>query len=107
MPKVRDIRVPAAPDTLMRSVALTEPGLWRLSRRDCEFNSIMITGAGSFGRVAVEDGKGRRLFLQISAFTGSFAIGGFAEGGLSVELAAESLVPDVTVSWREADAELV
>ena len=78
-----------------------------MSRRDCEFYSIMITSAGAFGRILVTDGKGRELFSQISTFTGSFVLGGFAEGGLVLELFSETLAPEVTMTWREEDKDIV
>ena len=90
----------------MRSALLTANGVFRLSRRDCEFYSIMITSSGSWIAILITDGKGRPLFHQPSAFTGSFVLGGEAEGGLIVHLHGSD-PPQVTINYREPDQELV
>ncbi len=101
-----DVYAPAAPGSLMRSYQLFDAGVFRLSRRDCSFYSVMIAAAGSFGRIVIKDGEGRPLFAQPSTFTGSFVLDAFAKGGLIVE-AHMSTAPFLTINWREADREIV
>ncbi len=101
-----DLRVPAAPGSLMRSVVVSKPGKYRLARRDCELYSVQIVSAGAWGRAKVMNGKGRPLWEQPSTFTGSFWLSAGAEDGIIVHLySTES--PNLTINWREPDLEMV
>ncbi len=101
-----DIFTPAAPGTLMRCYQLKDSGVFRLSRRDCSFYSIMIAMAGTCGQIVLRTGEQRIIWMQPSSFTGSFVLDGFCEGGLMVEAYMEGW-PSVTVNWREPDRMLV
>lgn len=102
-----DVYAPSAPGSLMRSIRLNRPGLWRLARRSCEAYSVMIVSAGAWGRFRVTDGAGRPVFMQPSTFTGSFWLGGGCEGGLLVEIDARDSATNLTVNWREPDARII
>ena len=103
-----DIYAPAAPGSLTRSVQLFAAGKYRLARRHAELYSVQIAAAGAWGRAAVYNGRGRPLWLQPSAFTGSFVIMGGAEGGIVVDLSGSGeIAPMLTINWREKDAEIV
>lgn len=105
---VEDIIVPPAPGSLTRTVQLGKSGWFRPSRRDAEFYSILITSAGTFGKLWVYDGTGRLLFPMHSTFTGSFVHMAYAEGGIIVRLLAENGAPPViSLNFREQDEELV
>jgi len=103
----RDIYTPAAPGSLMRCARVAAPGLWRLARRDCELYSVQIVSSGSWGRARVMTGAGRPIWCQPSTFTGSFVLGGAAEGGLIVELVSQDVSVNVTINYREADQAMV
>ncbi len=90
----------------MRSYQLFDAGVFRLSRRNSSFYSIIIAAAGSFGSITVRDGTHRPLWAQPSSFTGSFAMDAFAEGGLIIE-AYMKTPPLVTISWREPDEQIL
>lgn len=102
-----DLYVNAAPGSLMRSIKIDEPGLWRLARRSCELYSVQIISSGSWGRARVMNGHGRKLWEQPSTFTGSFWLGGGAEGGLIVELSSQDVAANLTINFREPDREIV
>ncbi len=101
-----DLRIPARPGTLVRCCQLDTPGVYRLSRRDCAFHSIMISASGSFGQIVVRTGARRKIWAQPSSFTGSFGLDGFCEDGLIVEIHMQGR-PFITVDWREPDREVV
>lgn len=86
---------------------INEPGVHRLSRRDCELYSVMILSAGSWGRVRIEDGNRRGLWAQPSTFTGSFWLSVAACGGLIVSVWASGASCNLTVNYREKDCEVV
>jgi hypothetical protein len=102
-----DVYRSAAPGSLMRSAALTDVGLYRLARRDAEFYSCTVTHQGTYGLVRVLNGFDETLWTQLSAFTGSFVLGGGADGALLVELYAGLRAPKATVNWREATLDVV
>lgn len=103
-----EIYAPAAPRSLTRSIQLFKAGRYRLARRDAEFYSVMIAAAGAWGRAAFYDGHQRLLWLQPSAFTGSFVLMAGADDGLIVELAgSQEIAPMLTVNWREKDAQII
>ena len=98
-----DVYCPAAPGSHWRCYQLFDSGVFRLSRRDSVFYSVMIAAAGSFGRLGVREAATLRpLWRQPSTFTGSFVVDGFAKGGIIVEAYMET-PPFITVSWREPD----
>lgn len=101
----KEIYAPAAPGSLMRTICVEGPGLFRLSRRDCELYSVQIVSAGAWGRARVTNGKGRKLWEQPSTFTGSFWLSAGAEAGLLVELYGDGT--NLTLNWREPDREMV
>ena len=102
-----DIRVPAAPGSLMRSHVVDKIGRFRLCRRDCELYSVQIMNAGAFARATVTDGAGRRVWHQPSTFTGSFWLSGGLEGGLIVEVHSKDMAAHLMINWREKDRDLV
>lgn len=104
--KPKDIYCLPVPGTYMRSYQLFEPGVFRLSRRDCAFYSVMIAASGDFGMLTVRSGTLRPLWSQPSSFTGSFVLDCFSEEGLIVEAYLESQ-PFLTISWREPDDKMV
>ena len=104
--KIIDIFVPTEPNSLMRGTQVESCGLFRLSRRTCELNSIKILFGGSCGWLEVVSGLGRPLFRMPSSFTGSFPLGAEAEDGLIVYMAAD-ISQVVQLSWREPDTQLI
>lgn len=104
-----DIRVAASPSSLMRAARVSRPGLFRLSRRDCELYSVQIVGGGTFTRIKMMTGTMRVIWEQISTFTGSFWLSASSENGLFCEIHAldEASSPNLTVNWRERDRVLV
>lgn len=96
-----DLFVSASPGSLSKCVCLTDAGRFRIARKDAELYSVMIAGAGSWGRIRVEDGVGRALFEQPSTFTGSFVLAAGAESGIVVELAGARGAPNLQINWRE------
>lgn len=105
---LEDIIVPANPGSLARTVQLGKVGWFRCSRRDAEFYSLLITSAGTWGKLWIYDGTGRCLFFMPSTFTGSFVEMGYAEKGIIVRLLAiNGAPPVVSVNFREEDLELV
>lgn len=105
----RDLYARPSPGVLMRTVALLEPGLYRLARRTCELYCVQIVGSGAWGRAQMLTGAGRPVWEQPSTFTGSFVLGGECEDGLIANL--HCLKPsdaiNFTISWREPDREVV
>lgn len=104
---VIDLYVPSARRSLQRSINLCEKGIFRLARRDSMLMSIMIASSGAWGRLRIMNGEGRKLWEMPSSFTGSFYLGAGSDGGLIVELASRDRAPEVTVSWREPDQQMV
>jgi hypothetical protein len=101
---VVDVVRSAAPGALMRSARLGRNGMFRLSRRTAEFYSVQVKHAGAFGVIRVLNAHDETLWMQPSAFTGSFVLGGEADGGLLVELhGGMDIAPLVNVNWREPD----
>lgn len=90
----------------MRGIQIDENGVFRISRRTSELNSVKILHGGSCGLLEVSNGKGRPLFRQPSAFSGSFPLGLEAEDGLIIKLFSD-IPPSIQVSWREPDKEVV
>lgn len=91
----------------MRSCLLWEAGYFRISRRVAELYSVQITSAGAWGHLSIYTGKGRRIFRQLSTFTGSFWLSGGCEDGIVVYLEAVTTAPTVMVNFREQDGKLV
>lgn len=102
-----DLFAPPAPGSLMRSIRLSQAGLWRLSRRSCELYSVQIVSAGAWGRFACFDGVGREVFMQPSTFTGSFWLSGGCVDGLLVDIDAKDCATNLTINWREADSRVL
>ena len=108
MIEIIDIKVPCSPGSLMRSIKISEPGKWRISRRDAELYSVQIVSSGAWGRARVLTGGGRALWFQPSTFTGSFTLLAGNDGdGLIVELASIDAAANLTVNFREPDKRLV
>ncbi len=84
----------------MRSRAITEKGMFRLARRDCELYSVQII-RNAWGRCRVTNGKMRSLWCQPSLFAGSFWLSAYAEDGLIVE--NDSDFGEFLINWREPD----
>lgn len=104
---VEDIEVPAAPGSLMRAVMLWRPGKFRISRRDSELYSVQIASAGAWAHLTIYTGEGRKVFKQMSTFTGSFWLSAGCEGGIIAFLEAATTAPTVTLNFRERDRQLV
>jgi hypothetical protein len=104
-----DLYIPPAPGSLTRSAALLTPGIFRLSRRDCELYCAQIVGQGAWAKACIMDGEGRDLWEQPSCFTGSFVVTSFAKGGLIAHLYClkDSDAINFTVSWREPDKQII
>ncbi len=102
-----DLKIPAAPGSLMRAVQLWHTGYFRLARRDAELYSVQITCSGAWAHFKLFNGRGRVLFNMPSAFTGSFWLGAGAEDGLIAHLYSASQAPTLTVNFRERDLQLV
>lgn len=100
-----DVISPAAPGSLMRAARITAPGVFRISKRDCELYSVQITGSGAWGRFKIVQGDGRALFEMPSTFTGSFVVGAGALGGLIVVIDAMTNYESaqLCVNFRERD----
>ena len=90
----------------MHGIQIDTNGVWRVSRRSCEFNSVRILSQGSSGLFEVLSGAGRPLFRQPSAFTGSWVLGCGSEEGL-VMVVHCSIPPSVQVSLREPDDRII
>lgn len=103
--EIEDVRVPAAPGSLMRAVQLWDVGRFRVSRRDAELYSVQITSAGAWGRIWVYDGTGRKVFHMPSTFPGSFWLSGGCKDGIIVYLDSLDMAPTVTVNFREKDTQ--
>lgn len=97
-----DIRSPAAPGSLMRSVLIEQPGRYRIARRDCELYSVQIPSCGDFAKMIISTGAGRGIFFMPSVFTGSFWLSAACEDGLIVELFALNTAT-VQINYRERD----
>lgn len=106
-PKIADMILPCAPGSLMRAAIVDRVGVFRLARRSCELYSVQIASAGAWARMRVLNGRGRVLWYQPSAFTGSFWLGAGAEDGLVVEIGAMDRAPQLIVNFREPDAAFV
>ena len=91
----------------MRAVQLWQPGRFRISRRDAELYSVQITSAGAWAHLTLYAGSGRKIFRQLSTFTGSFWLGAGCEDGIIVYLEAQTTAPTVTVNFRERDRQVV
>lgn len=99
----RDIQRPVVTQNGKRgSVHLTSPGLWRIADKDVLWYGISITNCGACGILAVYEGSTRRLlWMQPSAFTGSFTMGAGVIGGLIIDNGYRKLVgTDITINWR-------
>ena len=107
MNELVEIYSPSAPGSLMRAARVDEKGLFRLARRSCELYSVQIVSAGAWARLRVMDGLRRVLWYQPSCFTGSFWLGAGAIDGLIVEIGSQDRAPNLTINWREPNAELV
>lgn len=101
-----DLRAPAAPGSLMRTLVIDKPGLYRLARRDCELYSVQIINAGDWGKAWARTGNGRPIWHQPSTFTGSFWLSAGCEEGLLVELLALNSIC-FSFNWREPDRLMV
>lgn len=104
---VADVKIPAAPGSLMRAAQICHLGLLRISRRDAELYSVQITSSGAWARLRVFDGDGRLIFIQSSTFTGSFWLGAGCRNGIIVSSEAQSVPPTVAINFREKDSKLV
>ena len=104
-----DLYTPCAPGSLMRSIQVVRNGLFRLSRRDSEVYSVQIVSSGTWARARVMNASMRQLWHQPSTFTGSFWMGGAAEGGIIVEISSsrEQEAANLTINWRERDRKIV
>jgi len=97
-----------APGSLLRSIRIGKTGIYRVSRRDCELYSVMITSSGAWGRAKLFDADGNDIWLQPSAFTGSFVLMAGAFGGLLASIySADLFAPWLTINWRERDRKIV
>jgi hypothetical protein len=98
-----DLYPASSPGSLMRACRVAAPGLWRMSRVDCELYSVQIVGAGSFTRIRALNGDFRSLWEQPSTFTGSFWLSAGASNGLLMEIASMDLsgTPNLLVNFRE------
>jgi hypothetical protein len=103
---IRDIYVPTAKGSLMRTLMLCKTGNFRVSRRPVELHSVIIEGTGAWGRIEICDGDGRLLWYQPSTFTGSFYVMGGSEYGLIVSVHATTPAV-VTINYREEDTNVV
>ena len=101
--EIKEIHAPASPHMLFRAHQIRESGLFRLSRRDCEFYSIQIQAGGGWGRIAVYDGNGLLKFYQPSTFTGSFKPEAGCEGGLIIYAYGAEVPAFITMIWRECE----
>lgn len=103
---MKDLYSPANPVTLTRTVMIDRIGVFRLARRSAELKSVMIINPGAWARIKVCDGKNRQLVEVPSTFTGSFQIGCECVDGIVVHIQASG-TPNLSISWREPDREIV
>ncbi len=104
---VKDLYVPPSVRSLMRTVCLSKHGKWRLARRHCRLQSVMICSAGAWAALVSYTGIGRQIWMMPSTFTGSFYLGAHCERGFIMELHSLTTAPEISVSWQEADREIV
>lgn len=105
---MQDVWGRPAPGSLMRSIRIGTPGIFRLARRDCELYSVMITSSGAWGRARLFDAEGNNIWFQPSTFTGSFVLNAGAFGGLLAELYSQDpFAAWLTINWRERDRNVV
>ena len=95
---------PAARGALMRSCIITERGVFRLSRRDCEVYSIMIV-RNAWGRARLSNANGDGIWYQPSLFAGSFWLNASATGGLIFNNSSDQ--GEFQINFREQDRKTV
>lgn len=86
----------------MHSWSSNKPGLFRLTRKDSVFYCITIMHPGDGGGLHIYDGFRRLVWPMPSAFTGSFVVNGYCQGGIIVDNGyGRSMGSNISINWRE------